>query len=229
MVNIIDEKSYRNERKFFIEDLSLHQVLLIVKLHPAGFSIAYPPRWVNNIYFDTHQFDSYEENVSGIAERLKVRLRWYDDFFGLAKESILELKIKKGFVGTKQHYDFGPFKFEKGFSDAGWLETLKKSLLPDDVKRRMKDLRPVLFNKYLRRYFKSADKRYRLTVDSDMAYFCPRRGMNYFREKYVDYNKIIVELKYETVNDPGANRISAFFPFRVTKISKYVQGIDKYL
>jgi hypothetical protein len=66
-------------------------------------------------------------------------------------------------------------------------------------------------------------------VDTGMTYFDLNRHNNSFRYKCVDHDKIIVELKYEADNDHGANKVSAFFPFRVTKSSKYVQGIDKFL
>ena len=38
---------------------------------------------------------------------------------------------------------------------------------------------------------------------------------------------VIVELKYDTEHDEYANRISASFPFRLSKNSKYVNGIDQ--
>jgi SPX domain protein involved in polyphosphate accumulation len=204
-------------------------VLHLVKHHPALFREAYPERWINNIYFDTHELDSYADNVSGIAERMKVRLRWYGEFFGKIKESVLELKIKQGFVGTKEHYNFGSFEFDIGFNDKKFLEVLKSSYLTEDVQRRIKNLKPALFNRYLRKYYISANGRYRITIDTDMAYFCPQRLHNSFREKHIDNDKIIVELKYSEPDDREANRVSAFFPFRVTKSSKYIQGIDKFL
>ena len=35
-----------------------------------------------------------------------------------------------------------------------------------------------------------------------------------------------MELKYDTEHDMEANTISGFFPFRMTKNSKYVNGVD---
>ena len=229
MVNIIDEKSFRNERKFFVENLTLHQVIHLVKMHPSLFQKAYPPRWINNIYFDTEDMESYGDNVSGVADRLKVRLRWYGNLFGKIDESTLELKIKRGLVGTKQHFDFGPFEFRPGFSNREFLKILKKSKLSSDEKRRMKNLHPSLCNRYLRRYYFSANKKFRLTVDTDMTYLNMKGHKNSFRHQCVDHGKIIVELKYESDNDFMANKLSTYFPFRVTKSSKYVQGIDKFI
>ena len=43
----------RLERKFLVEDLDVHEVESIVRLHPAAFRKLYAPRWINNIYFDS--------------------------------------------------------------------------------------------------------------------------------------------------------------------------------
>jgi hypothetical protein len=37
----------------------------------------------------------------------------------------------------------------------------------------------------------------------------------------------VVELKYQIEDDPRAQRIAAAFPFRMTRSSKYVQGIER--
>ncbi|MDI6769242.1 MAG: hypothetical protein QMD04_06155 [Anaerolineales bacterium] len=37
----------------------------------------------------------------------------------------------------------------------------------------------------------------------------------------------MVELKYENEQEPQADRVAGFFPFRVTRNSKYVQGIKR--
>ncbi len=42
----------------------------------------------------------------------------------------------------------------------------------------------------------------------------------------IDINNIILELKYNQDMDNGANYIVNCFPFRLTKSSKYVSGIE---
>jgi SPX domain protein involved in polyphosphate accumulation len=39
----------------------------------------YPMRVVNNIYFDTIDFSSYQSNIDGASNRSKVRIRWYNE------------------------------------------------------------------------------------------------------------------------------------------------------
>ena len=62
--------------------MDAHQVRALVKLHPSMFYEPYPPRYVNNLYLDTEDMENYLDNVSGVAERRKVRIRWYGDLFG---------------------------------------------------------------------------------------------------------------------------------------------------
>ena len=91
-------REYRYERKFLVDQLDVHQVLALVKLHPAMFYQPYPPRYVNNLYLDTEGLDNYQDNVSGVGDRRKVRLRWYGDLFGDVDRPVLEFKIKRGWA-----------------------------------------------------------------------------------------------------------------------------------
>ena len=50
---------------------------------------------MNNIYFDSLDKDNYQNNIDGIGDRHKVRIRWYNNFFGYVKEPKLEIKSKK--------------------------------------------------------------------------------------------------------------------------------------
>jgi hypothetical protein len=42
----------------------------------------------------------------------------------------------------------------------------------------------------------------------------------------VDHDHVIVELKYDRPLDVEAERVSGYFPFSVSKNSKYVTGIE---
>lgn len=95
---------YRKERKFVVSGKSATAVEFFIKVHPAMFSQPFPPRFVNNIYFDSKDFHNYGDNVIGTANRVKFRIRWYGEQFGYIKKPVLEIKIKKGLAGSKRHY-----------------------------------------------------------------------------------------------------------------------------
>ncbi len=60
-----------------------------------------------------------------------------------------------------------------------------------------------------------------------MTFYQVNKGNNRFMHKYVDHNHIVVEMKYAKPLDVQADRVSKFFPFSVTKNSKYVTGIER--
>ncbi|MCX8107850.1 MAG: hypothetical protein N3G20_03510, partial [Verrucomicrobiae bacterium] len=65
------EAKVRIERKFVPKDWSFEDALAFVRAHKAMFREVYPPRWVNNLYFDTTDFRFYREHVQGSARRVK--------------------------------------------------------------------------------------------------------------------------------------------------------------
>jgi hypothetical protein len=48
-----------------------------------------------------------------------------------------------------------------------------------------------------------------------------------FLHSQTNHHNLVVELKYDIDQDLNANRVASFFPFRVTKNSKYVEGIER--
>lgn len=221
------ERGYRYERKFLVEGLDHHQVIGLIKRHPYMFHQPYPPRYINNFYLDTAKMNNYYDNVSGSSDRRKVRLRWYGGLFGKIAHSTLEFKIKHGLVGTKRLYPFDSFHLDVGYSSGELRQLGKKSGLPEEIKFVLLTQQIVLLNRYYRYYFATRDNRFRLTVDTDLDYYRVARFNNQFAHRQQDYRSVIVELKYDKEDDVEAQRVSGFFPFRVTKSSKYVQGIER--
>jgi hypothetical protein len=218
---------FRYERKFLVDELDDHQVRAIVRLHPSMFIQAYPPRFVNNIYLDSQDMENYVDNVSGVGDRRKVRIRWYGELFGRIDRPILEFKIKRGLVGTKEQHFLGPLTLQSGFSSDTLERLLASDELPELVRARLTDLNGVLVNRYYRWYFATLDGRYRVTVDTDLSYHRVGNLRSSFAHSQVDHVSIIVELKYQAQDEGSANRVSSHFPFRVTRNSKYIQGIER--
>ena len=68
----------RYEIKLVCSPHLLAQARSWIRLHPAGFVVAYPPRCVNSLYLDTPHLSSLNDNLGGVSYRRKLRLRWYD-------------------------------------------------------------------------------------------------------------------------------------------------------
>ena len=225
-IEIMDTEKYRYERKFFISKLTKYEIESLIKLHPAMFSDIYYPRFVNNLYFDSINMKNYFDAVDGLWNRIKIRIRWYGDLFGDIEKPVLEIKIKKGLLNTKHSFLLKPFSIGEFCEFNSIVDAIKISEIPENLKLEMITMEPALLNRYKRKYVQSSDGNYRITVDTKMVFYDVNSHNNLFLNKTVDYSNKVVELKYNYGKDDYAEHIVKYFPFRLTKSSKYVTGID---
>ena len=219
--------NYRYERKFTTEQISEHQVELFIKSHKSFFREIYYQRRVNNLYFDTPQFQYYFDNKIGISERRKVRIRWYGDNLKSIENPVLEVKLKDGLVGDKWQYSLPQFAPDSNFMNFSFKDLFSKSDLPQPIFELIRDLRPSLSNSYLRKYFQTADEKFRMTIDHDMRYGDGLRASKWpINQRLGLEGRVVLELKYNIENDSAAQLISNQIPFRLDKSSKYVSGMD---
>lgn len=222
------EPELRYERKFLVEELDAYQARVLIRMHPALFTSPYPPRQVNSLYLDDPDLGDYYDNVGGAAERKKVRLRWYGGVFGEIEHPALEIKFKRGLVGGKQRYPLAGLRLAAGFGDPLLQKAVQAAVLPQDVRSLLKGLRTVLLNSYQRQYFVSADQRFRLTLDTGLVFYQANQapGNSFIYHQRAD-RQVILELKYDSQHEMLAQRVAGFFPFRATRSSKYVQGMER--
>ena len=157
---------------------------------------------------------------------MKVRIRWYGELFGFIKEPVLELKVKRGFWGSKIRFPLDSFYLDSNYSLGMQQDIFTKADVPDTLAEHLKSLRFAILNHYSRKYFESADHKSRITIDFDMEFFKIDPANNYFIGEIADRNNTILELKYSDEHDEEARFITNHFPFRITKSSKYVNGIE---
>ncbi|HAB19595.1 MAG TPA: polyphosphate polymerase domain-containing protein [Verrucomicrobiota bacterium] len=220
------ENSFRFERKYHICESTPEEVEDWVLRCPALFREAYSPRFVNNIYLDSPDLASYFQNLAGVADRTKLRIRWYGDLFGPIGKPVLEYKIKRGTVGTKESHSLKPFIVARGFSGSDLRPMLDDPGLPGPVQAELAHVEPVLINRYRRKYFISANRAYRITVDSELEFYRVHRHDNQFLARSTLPDSTVMELKYSGAISDLDDRITNFFPFRVTRMSKYVSGLE---
>ncbi|MCI0696940.1 VTC domain-containing protein [candidate division KSB1 bacterium] len=220
-------ENLRYERKFVVSELMPHEIEALVRLHPAMFFEAYPQRFVNNLYLDSHDLKSYFDNVDGLKDRMKVRIRWYGDLFGIIEKPVLELKSKNDLVGEKASFPLVPFAMDERFQLDTIHEVFRNDEIPEIMKMQLLSLEPVLLNRYSRKYFQSVNHDYRITIDSEMEFYAINAQNNTFSQKYIDTVNTVVELKYDCGKNRGAPAITSYFPFRLSKNSKYANGIER--
>lgn len=207
----------RYERKYRIEGVHINVILQNLLMHPTGLYKLYPDRQINNIYFDTPSLTTYKENVMGLAHRDKYRVRWYGWNPLEIHNPQLEIKHRRNNVGTKTICQVAPFSFDN-------LRPLVHEVNQKSGTYAL--LQPALQNSYKRAYFSTKDQKFRITLDWDLRYASMRTTRQFRRHQHQDYNVHILEIKYEQEIEQEADRITQFLPYKSTKNSKYVTGIE---
>jgi len=206
----------RYERKYRIENQHYLQVLQEIMRIQGAFSARYPDRWVNSLYLDNMHFEALQENLAGISNRSKYRLRWYGEDFKNIPDPVLEQKVKSNLLGYKQ--------YQKLASTTLSGEHLRQSLSLDMLKDL--SLEPVAMIRYLRTYLESFDHRVRITIDRDLQY----SGVNNYEvDPFSNHDEaIILEIKYDQAIETEIQDILQSVKYRLTKNSKFVSGVLAY-
>jgi SPX domain protein involved in polyphosphate accumulation len=203
----------RYERKFRVEQVEEGLLRQLILHHPYHFQTAFPDRLVLNIYFDTPEFTCFQENVAGISVRKKFRLRWYQTDWGeKAFGHRWEIKKKENQLGDKETRKLSRIEGNR-------------PIFPGEPQ-----LLPTLMNAYRRSYFLSGCQRFRLTLDHQLGYSLPPHGWPPFPAQSGHFpfhdTAAILELKYAEELDQNIEDLTSYFPFRQTRNSKYVQGVE---
>lgn len=223
----------RYERKYRICDLQLGEVEAWVRKHPLSFRKAFPDRQVNNVYLDTPDLYDFRDNLMGLSQRRKFRIRWYGGDLAQAGKPVLEVKVKDSGLGDKLHFPMADFALGtpqqlrqqvqaglRAVRTQAWANGGQADFaaLPIGM------LQPTLLNTYQRAYYESLDGRFRLTIDHSLQFYNPEFRILAGRNALHD-PAIIVEVKYEAAHDDAYDSLSRSLPFQLTRNSKYVTGI----
>ena len=209
----------RYERKYKLPEMNAPMVHEVIRMHPACFQELYPPRWVNNIYFDTPDFVAFNDNIAGVSHRRKYRIRWYGRPVENISKPRLEIKIKENEVGRKESFPL--LSTAPSLNNTAALIIEARKLLGKGT-----ELQAVLLNSYYRSYWGTSNGEFRLTVDSQLQYGATRFTSSSHFLTYRDEGTVL-EVKYPIALSEESDFIAQYLPFRQTKSSKYVTGIYK--
>jgi hypothetical protein len=189
----------------------------------------YKDRYISNIYYDEN-FKTAKDNLSGISNRRKYRIRWYDNKF---HKHTYEIKIKKNNLGKKislmaegnKHLNIeNLFSFNNEF-----LKKKENKFFLEHVDSF--DLEPQIQVNYLRSYFLYEGK-IRITFDQKINYLLVNK-FNFYQNKVEDSMNVI-EIKFSPENTKLALELikdSKFVPKRFSKYLRglYLMGIANYI
>ncbi|MDH3346496.1 MAG: polyphosphate polymerase domain-containing protein [Desulfobulbaceae bacterium] len=215
----------RREIKFVTRRSHYEQLKDWLFHNQAFFRIAYPDRAVNNIYFDTHNYDAYDANLSGRSGRTKVRYRWYGKD-PQPEAGKLEIKHKRNMFGWKTLF---PIPVAPWHEHISWIN-LKRIIsdhLPIEGKLWLQHHPvPIIINRYEREYYLSSDGLVRVTIDKNQTVLDQRRKSQPNLTMSVALpDIIIVEIKFHRSERERASEIIQGIPIRASAYSKYVSGV----
>ena len=198
---------------------------------PLGFHSPYPPRRVNSLYFDSHDFRAIERSLSGSSIRKKARLRWYGQTV-VARHPTLELKCKQGHLSWKilreTEISIDPqadnwataFRNEEGDCALPVI----RNLLP------ITHHRPTTLVSYMRRYYESSNGQVRITLDEDLSFrdqtLCFGPNFHYVRP-YPE--KLVLEIKLAEENFGALRELARTLRFVPRRFSKYCEALLGHL
>jgi len=221
----VSNQPLRYEVKMVCSETYLDAVRMWTRLHPAAFFEAYPPRQVNSLYFDSFEVGAFNDNLDGISQRNKLRLRWYGPDLSHVRDGRLELKSRHGYLGTKAYY---PLAEALDFGRLSWLEIGQRLRAQVGMPFRPwleQFPHPYLVTSYQREYYETMDRSVRMTIDYNL--------FTYEQWLYTSPNltlssplaAVVVEVKAPREHYRRVSDILSSIPLRVSKNSKYVSGI----
>jgi hypothetical protein len=216
----------RYEIKLVCPGTYASQVRALVRLHPEGFRVTYPARWVNSVYFDSFDVEGVLDNLDGASERDKLRWRWYGPRGAwLIEHSHLELKRKRGMAGFK---DLCPIDAPFDPRQETWTEALSFLRYHADNHFRVwlsQISCATIITRYEREYYASPDEEIRLTLDTQLSTFDQR----FSRRPNLRYptplpDTMVIELKADASAAERLSDVLKALPFRPARNSKYVNS-----
>jgi hypothetical protein len=218
----------RYELKLVCDPHRLAQARAWIRLHPAGFVVAYPPRRVNSLYLDTPHLSSFDENLAGVNERQKLRLRWYgEDVRGI--EPVLELKQKRDLLGRKRQVRL-PCQLDLTCLWPEILSAVRVCVEPEWRVLLQTADRPALFNHYRREYYATPDGALRVTLDYACAAYDQRLSLRpNLRVPLPVADRVVIEIKAAPEHSERLQEVVAQFPVLRTRNSKYAGGLQAAL
>ena len=215
----MQKKINRFERKWIFK--SNNYLALINSLIRSNFffNTQYPKRRVNSIYFDSSNYSSIRQNLDGVSNKKKIRVRWYGEENILIKP-LLEVKSKKSSETRKEIYKINELNDLK-FPNLKNLEIIK-NVINNKIKPK-KIIYPVLSTHYDRQYFISSNGKIRATVDYNLKSIFLKNQSQLDIKKNFSFT-CILELKYATKSDKYVRQNLKEITLRLSKNSKFVNS-----
>ncbi len=212
---------YRYEIKFVLDNARLADAMKWLYNETTASRI-YDNRTVNSIYFDDVEFSSVRDNLAGISQRNKFRLRWYGNQEYSAP--IFEVKTKNGRLGYKTTYPINSIKDNLRVLN---IDNITSKCVKDLLEHNIvfdEHLVPTLQVNYEREYYETHDG-IRITIDQNIQFSDTQLHSNLNENNSFPYPFKVMEIKFP----PNMKEIVSELirPLHITpkRHSKYLIGL----
>mgnify|MGYP005994010231 CR=1 FL=1 len=209
-------KIKRFERKWLFKSNNFLALINALIRSNLFFRTQYPPRDVNSVYFDTYNYTSIRQNLDGVSNKKKIRIRWYGKKNKMINPMI-EIKSKKGFETKKEN---------KKIKELDNIELNNLDKIKNQLNKKLKskkNITPILSTHYEREYLISLNGKIRATVDYNLkSIFLNNLSQIDITKNFK--NICILELKYSTNLDKYVRKNLKDISLRLSKNSKFVNS-----
>jgi SPX domain protein involved in polyphosphate accumulation len=212
---------YRYEIKFVLDNTRLSEAMQWLYNNTTA-NKKYENRKVNSIYFDNVDFSSVRDNLAGISQRNKLRLRWYGD-----QENSLpffEVKTKNGRLGYKTSC---PLKSLGSNLSKLNIDKIASKCIKDLAKQDVvfdEHLVPTLKVSYEREYYETHNG-IRITIDQDIKFSDTQLHSMLDENMSIPYPFKVMEVKFKPDMKEVVAELIRSLHITPKRHSKYLIGL----
>jgi SPX domain protein involved in polyphosphate accumulation len=214
-------EDYRYEIKFVLDNTKLSDAMQWLYNNTSAHKM-YDNRKVHSVYFDNVDFSSVRDNLTGISQRKKLRLRWY----GNQKNSLpfFEIKTKNGRLGYKNSY---PIELiENNLLELNIDKITSKCI--EDLERQNvvfdEYVVPTLQVSYEREYYETHNG-IRITIDQNIKFSDTQLYSTINENSSIAYPLKVMEIKFKPDMKEGVAELIRPLHITPKRHSKYLIGL----
>ena len=190
---------------------------------------SYPDRYVNSLYFDDIYYNTIHDNLAGVSNRRKLRLRWYhDNDEQVISGLVLESKIRDGRLGYKKKFkinDSSSSLFDVKLSNM--VNYINDNLSDDDARALLSNdyYISTLQVMYSRAYFEDCNE-LRVTLDNNISFRAVHPYDELSKSTIASYPFTVMELKFPLDMKMYVSDLIRSLHFTPKRHSKYLIGMS---
>ena len=219
---------FRYELKFVLNERQLIQIRSWIAAETRA-SPRYQQRLVNSLYYDTADLRSLKDNLYGIADRTKHRLRWYGNGRSNDTNSIsLEVKRRTGRLNSKHRVALPELADSIGGDSHYQIrENLMRLVHGIQGFERLAMYFPTMQIQYSREYFEDVYG-LRITLDQDIGFYLTPLNENLYFGQGIQYPWCVMEIKFPRDLKSNVSQTMRRLKISPKRHSKYAAGLAAF-